>query len=387
MPGLRHATIIAALLLGVAAGGLFAPRLRAHDWRAGILAPERTQRLAAWERLAHDPFRRDQRMPEIWDALAGADPPAIMDARDALGDGFNDVPDPARIAIIAALARHPEGATYAADLAHETLERPLPPDAPAILSVIRRLAADAGTEHEALRLAAAAGASTGVLAVPEAFPRNSVAAAFARLDLPPAPLDLSSLAAREPTGHLLALLADQPPDAEALVPPLANVLRAALLAERLAPMTREALARSWHRSLDDDAKRAAALLAALCGAGADELAIQVRDEENPSVRTAQRLALAALAGTPSSLGHRAQRPGGHLDAVVLALRLAADEPSARRVLLAEWPPGESTVDRMLLVRRFCPEIADRVGWPVSGATDDLQEHADRLAALWMITPP
>ncbi|MBT8486265.1 MAG: hypothetical protein HKO59_01315, partial [Phycisphaerales bacterium] len=172
-----------------------------------------------------------------------------------------------------------------------------------------------------------------------------------------------------------------------------HVAAAALLAERrLPPAAARAKAEAWMRSFNDDEKRAGALLATLLGVHADLLDQAYRLEDQPSVRTTQRLALWALGrppgpGDPVEFAHRVlHEPGGAFDPDVAACMLRAGRPEALAHLTSPPPPRRAPVQaRAWLLERFVPEWHTAAGRPIGGSVDAVQLHFARLDALRVLT--
>lgn len=189
-----------------------------------------------------------------------------------------------------------------------------------------------------------------------------------------------------------------------------SVLPSALLAEAT---DRTRLASAWLRSLEDDRKRAGAILAVLLdGRSGADLAAIARTQSaasEPRVRSLLRAASWALAA-PRDLGagdadrefvHRISHDeaGGEVDPDVLALRLAAGEPAAVEDLLAL--PREPTSEdpeaiagwsrrmaiRWLLVERFVPDLAAALGPPLGGSRRERALERDlALVEWWSLRP-
>ncbi len=178
--------------------------------------------------------------------------------------------------------------------------------------------------------------------------------------------------------------------------PSGHVYAAALVAERHLPRTAAvALAESWIRDLDDDRKRAGALLAALLGAHRALLRRAFDLEDTARVKLTQRLALFALGETPEPgdplvLGHRALAARGSdfdPDAAVCLL-LAGD----RSVLehLTRQPAraagyGEAVQQRAWLIERFVPGWHREAGRLIAGDARSVGLHLDGLEALRLLT--
>lgn len=228
---------------------------------------------------------------------------------------------------------------------------------------------------------------------------------------------LSDPASPPDARRLAALLLVEPPGEELPESALANlldgpladadgsVLASVLLAEATGQARR---ATSWVRSLEDDRKRAGAMLAVLSDGrhGADAAAIARTQDaaSDPTIRSRLRAASWAFAsprhfGTRDAerefvhrISHRGDR--GELDLDVLALRLAAGDPEAVDALLAmsedpasdrpeaieRWSTRRSL--RWLLVERFVPTLAASLGPPLGGSRRELALQADLALVAW-----
>ncbi len=161
-------------------------------------------------------------------------------------------------------------------------------------------------------------------------------------------------------------------------------ISAALLAEQLPADQSLAFAERWIRDFNDDRKRAGALLAALLGAHTELLAEAYRVEDVATVRTTQRLALAALGadpgpGDPIEFAHRVlRRSDGEIDPDTVFALLCAGHRSSLGWLIAspaEAGPALAAIRRWL-VRRFVPQWNGALSHLPPDASD-----ADRLLAL------
>lgn len=274
---------------------------------------------------------------------------------------------------------------------------------PAVRAAIEARAA--GGDSAARRLRARLDAA----ADGESAEAEALAAAWDLLSDPAVPANRRRLAA--------LLLLSMPPAEELPESSLSNlldgaiadgsgsVLAAALLAEATG---RARVASRWLRSLEDDRKRAGAMLAVLADGrqGADAAAIARTQDaaSDPQVRSLLRAASWALA-SPRDAGVRdADRPFVHrvshaddrgtLDLEILALRLAAGEAEAVDALLGvpgipdaasseavdRW--SERMALRWLLVERFVPTLAERLGPPLGGSTRALELDRDLALVAW-----
>ena len=238
---------------------------------------------------------------------------------------------------------------------------------------------------------------------------ESLAAAWDLLSDPSALLDRRRLAA-------LVLLAESATEelpesaiANLLDGPIADeggsVLAAALLAEATG---RTRSASRWLRSLEDDRKRAGAILAVLSdgrgGADAAAIARTQSAASDPQVRSVLRAAAWALA-SPRDFGKREadrafvhrishQDDRGTLDLDVLALRLAAGDAEAVETLLEVPDPperddaeaierwSERLAWRWVLVERFVPSLAETLGPPLGGSRRERSLQRDLARASW-----
>lgn len=184
---------------------------------------------------------------------------------------------------------------------------------------------------------------------------------------------------------------------ELLASPVADgdqsVYAVALLAERHHERkTLVDLAEAWMRDLENDRKRAGTLLAALIGKDAEGLADLlgelVRLPDDAHVRTAARLASAALRDDVSreemiELGYRTLRkPDGDFDADML-LALLAGGYAELIDLLVDQPRGEwrmAIQQRAMLIERFVPQWHEAAGRPISGDRRTIILHFDWLRA-------
>ncbi len=167
---------------------------------------------------------------------------------------------------------------------------------------------------------------------------------------------------------------------------------AALLAEHSLPRDEAVeLARKWIVDLNNDRKRAGALLAALLGEHAELLVEAYEAASDGDVRTTQRAALMALGrevgdGDPLEFTHRAAHlPGGHINPDIVLCLLAAGYENAPRYL-AKTPDdlaGEAIRARTLLAERFLPywNIDDAVkhSW-----TEPIKAYFESLWIVWAL---
>lgn len=190
---------------------------------------------------------------------------------------------------------------------------------------------------------------------------------------------------------------DQAPPADGPARPDTSVYAAALLAERrLAPKRASALAASWIHDLNDDRKRAGALLAALLGEHQDLLAQAYEREDIALVKTTQRLALHALGrpvggDDPIEFAYRVlHRPDGDFNPDAALCLLAAGHRDALVLLTTPPHPGGSASrgsirQRSRLIERFVPGWDQAVEEPAGDDQRGLRLHADLLRALRMLT--
>lgn len=184
-----------------------------------------------------------------------------------------------------------------------------------------------------------------------------------------------------------------------------SVLASALLAEATG---RTRIASRWLRSLEDERKRAGAILAVLAdgerGSDAAAIARTQAATSEPRTRSLLRAAAWALAAA-RDLGirdadrefvHRIshERDRGTLDPDVLALRLAAGDAEAVEALLEVPDPperhdaeaverwSERMAWRWLLVERFVPSLAESLGSPLGGARRDRALQQDLARSSW-----
>ncbi len=241
---------------------------------------------------------------------------------------------------------------------------------------------------------------------------EALAAAWDLLSDPASPADARRLSAlvlvvpprEELPESALANLLDGP-----LADEDGSVLATALLAQATGQTRRAA---TWLRSLEDDRKRAGAMLAVIAdgprGADAAALARTQEAASDPSVRSLLRTASWSLA-SPRDFGARdadrefvhrvshqvsARGDRGELDLDVLALRLAAGDPAAVEALLAmseepandrpeairRWSTRRSL--RWLLVERFVPTLAATLGPPLGGSRRERSLQADLALVEW-----
>jgi hypothetical protein len=170
-----------------------------------------------------------------------------------------------------------------------------------------------------------------------------------------------------------------------------HVYIAALLAEHsLERPDASALARRWIVHLDNDRKRAGALLAALLGEHESLLAEAFDASTDPQVRTAMRLALHAFGqsvgeGDPMEFAYRAMHTAaGQLNPDTMMYMLIMGHEQAPYYLAKRPSPAtvESIRPRNLLIERFLPT------WHVQYAVEDGEDHItayyDALWTVWMI---
>jgi len=173
-----------------------------------------------------------------------------------------------------------------------------------------------------------------------------------------------------------------------------TVYAAALLAERtLGHETAAQLAESWIRSLNDDRKRAGALLAALLGEHRDLLQQAYEVENVGRVRTTQRLALFALGvkvgeGDPIVFAHRAiHKDNGDFNPdTVLCLVLAGQREALDYLLTPPQQPWRLSIQqRAWLIERCVPPWHEALGRPIGGDMRTIDLHFDALRMLGQLT--
>jgi hypothetical protein len=166
-----------------------------------------------------------------------------------------------------------------------------------------------------------------------------------------------------------------------------SVFAAAMLAERrLGPETASDLAEAWITDLDDDFKRAGALLAGLLGEHQDLLRARFEIEDVTTVRTIQALVMGARDSylvVPDfwEFAYRAlhEADGEFNPDTAVCLLLAGDRRSLK--LLTSRPTADarqSVQQRSWLVERFVPTWFADVGRPVGGDRRALDLHFDAL---------
>jgi hypothetical protein len=195
-------------------------------------------------------------------------------------------------------------------------------------------------------------------------------------------------------GHReLATLLDADP-----AEPTGNVYAAALVAQRCLPRDRAvALAASWIVDLNDDYKRAGALLAALLGEHRALLRRAYELEDMAQVRAAQRVSLFALGVTvgeqdPVEVAYRVlSEPSGEFDPdPALCLLLVGHRPAL--ALLTTLPPASAGTDwraavqqRAWLIERFVGPWHEAAGRPIAADLRAVRLHFDALEALRLLT--
>ncbi len=159
------------------------------------------------------------------------------------------------------------------------------------------------------------------------------------------------------------------------------------------PSDRATLSKRWATDLNDENKKAGALLAALTNTNLDHIQAALAREDDPGVRTVQYLAL-SIAGIEvqadpplppaEELAWRSLRKkqDGSLDLTIMASGLALGEPSFLE-LLATTPPTSATEfsQRMHLLNRFAPVLANRIGPPPSESDALIEHYQEALIAL------
>lgn len=334
-------------------------------------------------------------------AVAGASDPAVdADLRDRAAAAMARIDARAAIGMLDRLGDDPEAplATILAPVSEE----------PMVRAAIERRAAEGDPASRRLL------ARIDAVADGEPADAEGLAAAWDLLADPTSPADLRRVAGllllAAPTGEDLpessrASLLDG-----AITGESGSVLASALLAEAT---DRPRLAAEWLRSLEDDRKRAGAILAVLIdgrsGADAAAIARTQSGASDPRVRSLLRAASWSLAA-PRDLGagdadrefvHRISHgeSRGELDPDVLALRLAAGEPAAVEDLLA-LPKEPTSGDReaiagwsrrmairWLLVERFVPDLAAALAPPLGGSRRERELARDlALVEWWSLRP-
>lgn len=184
---------------------------------------------------------------------------------------------------------------------------------------------------------------------------------------------------------------------ELLVDPIADadesVYTVALLAERhVESETQGDLAEQWMRDLNDDRKRAGALLAALIGEHVELLDELAELPDNARLRTTARLASASMTNDArrdklNELGFRAlHKPDGDFNADMLLAMLAAGYTDMLE-LLVDPPRGDwrmAIQQRAMLIERFIPHWHETAGRPISGDARTILLHFDWLRTRWLL---
>ena len=458
MPWVRAVTLSLAGLAGVAAGW-WALRVWPEYRALGAIASDDPARRAdgwTWLGRADGPGNRPRASrlrSKIIDAVAEVPDAALLDAADALRPyrlwGFERVPRDLmlrELGLRAASADETSQRTAAREMTRCPLDTP--PDE--TLHVFDALLYSASPSVRETALEAACGwlgreraHRLDELSAPEAdyaLHRLAVlAGSWARTLDPPAPLDpdeppdlfeaqLLCAARADPEDATVVLEArerwngqprpafeyilgysldpradgartepDRAPPAYDPTGPDTSVYAAALLAERrLEPKRASALAASWIHDLNDDRKRAGALLAALLGEHQDLLAQAYEREDIALVKTTQRLALHALGrpvggDDPIEFAYRVlHRPDGDFNPDAALCLLAAGHRDALALLTTPPHPDGSASrgsirQRSWLIKRFVPGWDQAVEAPAGGDQRGLRLHADLLRALRMLT--
>jgi hypothetical protein len=191
--------------------------------------------------------------------------------------------------------------------------------------------------------------------------------------------------------EISAILRDDPAE------PDGTVYSAVLLAERKLPLPiAQGLARSWITDLNDDKKRAGALLAALLAEHPDRVKAALETEDIMQVRTAQRNALLALgepieADDPIEFAYRTlhKENGDFNPDTAMCLLLAGHEPALGLLVSRPYPDRrqyrESVQQRAWLLERFAPSWHKQVGRPLGSDPRSVTMYFDLLRTLQLMT--
>jgi hypothetical protein len=192
-----------------------------------------------------------------------------------------------------------------------------------------------------------------------------------------------------PEGAMRELFSRQPE------PPDQPAFTRAMLVERfMSKHDRSAFAELWLRSLNDDDKRAGALLAALIGEHADLLRRALQFEDEPLVRKTHIVALLALGATDVMPGAGERIGFAHFsiddaakppDPDMLLCRLAAGRVETITHLVATTPATPLDLQaRAWMIERFLPHWYARMGRPLASDPDGLALYFDTLHAAWLV---
>lgn len=152
------------------------------------------------------------------------------------------------------------------------------------------------------------------------------------------------------------------------------------------------LAERWIRSFDDHEKRAGALLAAMSGTHRDLLREAYDIENQPAVRTTQRLALWALGSFPGGndpveFAHRVlhRDDGSMRPDIVLAMLLAGHSTAIEHLASRSAIGSADAVQwRAWMIERFLPVWHQEIGRPIGGDPRAIMLHFDRLETLRLL---
>ena len=171
-----------------------------------------------------------------------------------------------------------------------------------------------------------------------------------------------------------------------------TVFRSALIAEMQERAEAEAWVERWIRDLNDDRKRAGALLAALLGVNVDLLREAYDIEDMPAVRTTHRLALFALdadpgPGDPLEFAYRSSHDvdGSVNPDIALLVLCAGHRPALGWLTTASPTDGEfSWSSRQWLLGRFVPRWSEPLSLAASKYAD-LERRLEVIDVLRQLT--